>query len=108
MAGEAGEEKGRVRREDEEPGCGHPQGGRRKAGVGGGEARQGNPQVRGDGGQAPIHGDHAQQQVPRLFLVVAEILLFLLTIPLLVFLLTIFGIVAVFFQLVPSILTISS
>ncbi|XP_021314377.1 uncharacterized protein LOC8055340 isoform X2 [Sorghum bicolor] len=54
--GEAGEEEGGVRREDEEPSGRHPQGRGREARVGGGDATRGHPQVRGHGGLHPsIH-----------------------------------------------------
>ena len=67
VAGEAGEEEGGVRGEDEEPGGDDPQGGGGGEGLRGGEAAAGDDQVPGDGGEAPVDGDHAQEEVPHLF-----------------------------------------
>lgn len=65
--GEAGEEEGGVRGEDAEPCRNDPQGGGGAAGCRGGEAAGGDDQVPGDGCQAPVTRDYAQEEIPQLF-----------------------------------------
>lgn len=66
IAGEAGEEEGGVRGEDEEPGGEDPQGGGGAEGIRGSEAAGGDDQVPGDGRPAPVQRDHACKEIPRL------------------------------------------